>query len=80
MGNGGNYMVGGSEQYPPARSSMGIPPGSMGLRPGSALDGPLGGRERRRRDRDEDRGDGEDEVITTIFVVGFPDDMLVSDI
>jgi hypothetical protein len=40
------------------------------------------GRERRRRDRDDERGDrdrdAEDEVISTIFVVGFPDDMQVS--
>ena len=42
------------------------------------------GRDRRRereRHRDDDRDDGEgrdDEVITTIFVVGFPDDLGVS--
>lgn len=34
-------------------------------------------RDRRRGESREDR-DGEEEVITTIFVVGFPDDMLVS--
>jgi hypothetical protein len=36
------------------------------------------GRERRRRDRDEDRDGEEEDVITTIFVVGFPDDIMVS--
>ena len=40
-----------------------------GHRPGSA-------QSRRRRDRDDERD--EDEVISTIFVVGFPDDMQVS--
>ena len=52
----------------------------VGGRPGSAGES----RERRQRDRshqrdeDGDRDMREDEVISTIFVVGFPDDMLVS--
>jgi hypothetical protein len=52
----------------------------MGGRPGSAGES----RERRQRDRshqrdgDDDRDMREDEVISTIFVVGFPDDMMVS--
>ncbi|KAK8844839.1 hypothetical protein IAR55_006689 [Kwoniella newhampshirensis] len=52
-------------------SSQGLP--GSGPRPGSALGE---GRERRRdrRDRDDERGEDE-EVISTIFVVGFPDDM-----
>lgn len=48
-------------------------PFGMNGRPGSRQ----GESRDRRRDRDS-RDDGEDEVITTIFVVGFPDDMLVS--
>ncbi|WWD22610.1 hypothetical protein CI109_107103 [Kwoniella shandongensis] len=45
----------------------------LGPRPGSAL-GESRERRRDRRDRDDDRGEDE-EVISTIFVVGFPDDM-----
>lgn len=48
--------------------------GGMNGRPGSRQGE---SRERRRGESREDR-DGEEEVITTIFVVGFPDDMLVS--
>lgn len=52
------------------------PLSSLGMngRPGSRA----GESRERRRDRDSrDERDGEEEVITTIFVVGFPDDMLV---
>jgi hypothetical protein len=53
---------------------MSMPPLGMNGRPSSRQ----GESRERRRDRDgrEDR-DGEEDPITTIFVVGFPDDMLV---
>lgn len=58
---------------------MSTPPGMMRrYEIGERGPGGMGGRDRRRRDRDEDRDGGEDEVISTIFVVGFPDDMTVS--
>jgi hypothetical protein len=50
---------------------MSMPPLGMNGRPGSRQ----GESRDRRRDREEK--DVDDEVITTIFVVGFPDDMLV---
>jgi hypothetical protein len=50
---------------------MSMPPLATTARPGSRLD------ESRDRRRDREEKDGDDEVITTIFVVGFPDDMLV---
>ncbi|KAI9633359.1 uncharacterized protein MKK02DRAFT_39340 [Dioszegia hungarica] len=66
----------GSEGRSSARGSMSTPPGMMRrYEIGERGPGGMGGRDRRRRDRDEDRDGGEDEVISTIFVVGFPDDM-----
>jgi len=50
---------------------MSMPPLAMSGRPGSRQ----GDSRDRRSQRDEK--DADDEVITTIFVVGFPDDMLV---
>lgn len=78
MPNGHTHNPNMVHQLPPNPIDSGRGPLSfsgMNGRPGSR-----GGESReRRRDRDarEDR-DGEEEVITTIFVVGFPDDMLVS--
>ena len=92
--NGHTPPIPGPEGYHQTRSVQSIGPGSAGQallqqaimmngvggRPGSAGES----RERRQRDKshqreaDDDRDMREDEVISTIFVVGFPDDMLVS--
>jgi hypothetical protein len=76
-----NQRMGGAPGTGPAPQASLLQQAIMGNggRPSSAHGE---GRDRRRRDRDEDRADkerdGEEEVISTIFVVGFPDDMQVS--
>jgi hypothetical protein len=53
----------------------GAHPGRSGSQPGEPRD------RRRERHRDEESRDrDEEEIISTIFVVGFPDDMSVSDL
>jgi hypothetical protein len=52
---------------------MSMPPLAMNGRPGSRQ----GDSRDRRSQRDGGERDADDEVITTIFVVGFPEDMLV---
>lgn len=55
-------------------------PARFGARPDSAH-GESRDRRRERRDRDrDDERELEEEVISTIFVVGFPDDMSVSSV
>lgn len=75
--------------FPQTRNAMSMGPlshpghpGMNGIgRPGSAGDIREGSRERRRERNNQNRVDDEetreDEVISTIFVVGFPDDMSV---
>lgn len=76
MPNGHMPGTGPSNQLPnnphePYHGRMSMPPLAMNGRPGSRQ----GESRDRRSQRDEKEAD--DEVITTIFVVGFPDDMLV---
>lgn len=79
MPNGHHPSAGASDQLPSNpletyNGRMSMPPLSMNGRPGSRQ----GDSRDRRRDREgREEKDLDDEVITTIFVVGFPDDMLV---
>lgn len=70
-GPGGSHLPSNPNEAHSGRMSM--PPLAMNGRPGSRQ-----GESRDRRSQRDGRDEKEDdEVITTIFVVGFPDDMLV---